>query len=238
MTTNITKFVIYGERCSGTNYLENVINTNFGLELRNDFGSKHFFCFNNYNKPLDDTLFIGIIRNPIYWLNSLSRELYHIPNCNKTIKEFLTNEYYSVEENSEKIILNDLNYSNLKKYINIFEMRKMKNFYLLNIMPKKVNNYILINYESLLYNFDYTLDFIKNKFFLTCKYPIYKQIKKYKKTDKYNFVQQRIILLQPHIVNFIWDSLHIQQENRLGYFKGDNNNFFKNNSDSLFITNK
>ena len=41
--TNITKFVIYGERCSGNNYLENVIKTNFGLELRNDFGSKHFF---------------------------------------------------------------------------------------------------------------------------------------------------------------------------------------------------
>ena len=27
-----------------------------------------------------------------------------------------------------------------------------------------VKNYILINYETLLYNFDYTLDFIKNKF--------------------------------------------------------------------------
>jgi hypothetical protein len=146
--TNITKFVIYGERCSGTNYLENVIKNNFGLELRNDFGSKHFFCFNTYKGIIDDTLFIGIVRNPIYWINSFSRELHHIPNENKSLSNFLHNEFYSVDENSNKIILKDLNYITLKKYKNIFELRKMKNFYLLNVMPKKVKNYILINYDE------------------------------------------------------------------------------------------
>lgn len=233
--TTITKFVIYGERCSGTNYLENVIKNNFGLELRNDFGSKHFFCFNNYDGIIDDTLFIGIVRNPIYWINSFSRELHHIPSENKSLSNFLHNEFYSVDENSNKIILKDLNYITLKKYKNIFELRKMKNFYLLNVMPKKVKNYILINYESLLYNYEYTLDFIKNKFNLLSKFPMYKQIKNYKKSDNYSFVKQRIILLSPAVVNEIWNNLHIEQETRLNYLKGDNNETFKNNANITFI---
>jgi hypothetical protein len=234
--SKISKYVIFGERCSGTNFLDNVIKTNFDLELRNDLGSKHFFCFNKYNNLDDDTLFFGIIRNPIYWINSFSTELHHIPKQNKSIDNFLSNEFYSVEDNTDNIILKDLNWISLQKYKNIFELRKMKNFYLLNVIKKKVKNYILINYESLLYNYDYTLDFIKNKFNLNSKYSIYKQIKQYKKSDNYKFVKQREILLTPIQVQNIWNNLHIQQENRLGYFKGDNNQFFKDQKNINFIT--
>jgi len=234
--TKINKYVIYGERCSGTNFLDNSIKTNFGLDLRTDFGSKHFFCFNSYDNSYDDTLFIGIIRNPIYWINSFSTELHHVPKHNQPIDAFLSNEFYSIEEGSNNIIAKDLNWRTLKKYTDVFELRKMKNFYLLNVMKKKVKNYILINYEALLYQYDFTLDFIKNKFGLVSLYPFYKQIKQYKKSDNYNFVKQRSILLKPDHVNKIWNNLHIQQENRLGYFKGDNNNHFKNKDNIQFIT--
>ena len=234
--TNITKFVIFGERCSGTNFLENVITTNFNLALDNkSYSHKHFFCFNNFDKPNDDTLFIGIIRNPIYWINSLSKELHHIPYENRTINNFLNNPFYSVEDNN-KIILQDLNYATKNIYTNIFELRKMKNFYLLNIMKNKVKNYILINYESLLYNYNHTLDFIKNRFKLTPIYPIYQKIKKYKKSENDKFFKQRNILLTPNIVSMIWNNLHIQQENRLGYIAGDNNNYFTNMDNIQFIT--
>ena len=68
--SNIKKFIIYGERCSGTNFLENAILENFDIEISWEQGSKHFFCFNEYNKRnFDDTLYVGIIRNPIYWIN-------------------------------------------------------------------------------------------------------------------------------------------------------------------------
>lgn len=235
---SISKFFIYGERCSGTNFLENVISTNFNLKLRNDFGSKHFFCFNHnkYNTiNTDDTLFLGIVRNPIYWINSFSKELHHVTDVNKPLDKFLFSEFYSVDDD-KKIILKDLNYKTFKKYNNIFELRKMKNFYLLNIMPKKVKNYILINYESLLYNYDYTMDYIKNKFGLTQKFPIYQQIKQYKKSDSYTFVKQRNILLSPNKVDIIWNNLHIDQENRLGYFKNDNNEYFKDSKNICFVS--
>lgn len=234
--SEIKKFVIYGERCSGTNFLENVIKTNFGLELRYDFGSKHFFCFNKYEENLDDTLFIGIIRNPIYWINSLSKELHHIPNENKPLDKFLFNEFYSVEEKTNKLQIKDLNYSNFRKYKNIFEMRKMKNYYLTNIMPKKVKNYILINYESLLYNYNYTLNYITNKFNLKKIFEEYKQIKQYKKADNIKFNKQRIILLPEFIIEIIWDKLYLQQENYLGYYKYNNNDFLKSQNNIKFIT--
>ena len=238
---NIKKFIIYGERCSGTNFLENAILENFDVEISWEQGSKHFFCFNKYDKRnFDDTLYIGIVRNPIYWINSFSKELHHVPEINRhDLRNFLFNEFYSVNDEIETapklqtILFNnkpqkvyrystmneDLNYITNKKYKNIFELRKIKNDYLMNVMPTKVKNYILINYEKLLNNYEETLEFIKNKFNLTQKHSTLKKIQKYKKSDTYNFVQQRQITLTPFIVNIIWKNLDTEQESKLGYNK-------------------
>ena len=59
----ITKFTIFGPRCSGTTYLENCITKNFDITLTWEYGWKHFFGFNNLDNS-QDTLFIGIIRDP------------------------------------------------------------------------------------------------------------------------------------------------------------------------------
>ena len=239
--SNIKKFIIYGERCSGTNFLENAILENFDIEISWEQGSKHFFCFNEYNKRnFDDTLYVGIIRNPIYWINSFSKELHHVPEINRqNLKNFLFNEFYSVNDEIETspklqtILFNnkpqkiyryttmseDLNYITNKKYKNIFELRKIKNGYLMDVMPTKVKNYILINYEKLLTNYEETLEFIKNKFNLTQKHDTFTKIIKYKKSDTYNFVRQRQITLPPFIIDIIWKNLDISQESTLGYNK-------------------
>ena len=51
---------------------------------------------------------------------------------------------FNTFQNSEIVNPRDLNYLNGNKYKNIFELRKIKNYYLMNIMPYKVKNYILI----------------------------------------------------------------------------------------------
>ena len=235
------KIAILGERCSGTNFLEEVMTQNFDITYTSEYGSKHFFCYNNYSRANDETIFIGIIRNPIYWLNSFSKVLYHIPSINKNIQNFLFNEFYSVldEQKNKLSILNhngnfreivnttDLNYLTGKKYKNIFEMRKIKNHFLTNIMPQKVKNYIWINYENLLYNYEATLNDIQTKFGLVKKNDTYVKIKKYKKSDTYNFKQQRVITFNNGLIHLIWDNLDTKQENALGYFKGDDNGTFK-----------
>jgi hypothetical protein len=238
------KFEILGERCSGTNFLEEVMTQNFDITFTSEHGWKHFFCYNNYSTANEDTIFIGIIRNPIYWLNSFSKELHHIPSINKSLQNFLFNEFYSVlDEQKNKLsildhgsnfkeILNpkDLNYLTGKKYKNIFEMRKLKNHFLTNIMPRKVKNYILINYENLLYNYEATLNNIQSKFGLVKKNDTYVKIKKYKKSDTYNFKQQRVITFNNALLHLIWNKLDTRQENMLGYFKGDDNGGFKSST--------
>ena len=251
----ITNFTILGERCSGTNFLEKSITNNFQIQYTEKYGNKHFFCYNNYNNS-DDTLFIGIIRNPIYWINSFSRELHHIPEINRqSLRNFLFNEFYSVEDelDTSKSILDnnifkknnnfythkyklntkDLNYTNGNKYKNIFELRKVKNNFLMNVMPNKVRNYILINYEDLLFNYNSVLENIKEKFNFIQKHLQFKKIKNYKKSETYNFVQQRKILLSPNIVVLIWQNLDKEQEKKLGYKMWDNNNYFKNKNINL-----
>lgn len=251
---NFTKFTIFGERCSGTNYLEHVISTNFNIKYTSDICNKHFFCFNDYNNiDTSKMLFIGIVRNPIYWLNSFSKELYHVPEINRqSLKNFLFNEWYSVldeqpdkptnhfNENasltSKRFITNvnplinkkDLNYITGKKCKNIFELRKIKNKYLMEKMPQRFpNNYILINYENLLYKFEETLTKIQERFKLTMRYPQFVNTKKYKKSGNYSFVNQRTITFNPQTVDLIWKNLCVEQEKQLGYLKNDNNGFFK-----------
>ncbi len=41
----LTKIQIYGERCSGTNYLEDVITKNFNVDITWEYGWKHFLVF-------------------------------------------------------------------------------------------------------------------------------------------------------------------------------------------------
>ena len=257
MVVPIKKFCILGERCSGTNFLEELITHNFNLLYTTEYGSKHFFCFDDYsNKNTEDTLFIGIIRNPIYWLNSFSKEQYHVPEHNrKNITSFLFNEFYSVHDeiditnkpsDSNIFIMNnkfythqyqtnnnDLNYTTGKKYKNIFELRKLKNDYLINIMPTKVDNYILVNYEDLLYNMEITLDNIKQQFNLIQRNSSFVSIQKYKKSNAYKFVAQRQITFTSAIIKMIWNNLDVIQENKLGYFIGNNNQYFLNKTNYI-----
>jgi len=248
MSQIIKKFAILGERCSGTNFLEESITNNFNLEYTAEYGNKHFFCYNNYDmNSTKETLFIGIVRNPIYWINSFSKELYHVPEINKDMTNFLFNQFYSVEEkfkntdylstniflmnnsvnNTPKLNQKDLNYLTGRKYKNIFELRNVKNDFLMNVMPNKVQNYILINYEDLLFNYNQTLQIIKDKFNLQQKTIEFVKIRKYKKSDTYNFVKQREITLQPKLIHTIWSNLNVEQETNLGYIPGNNNNNFK-----------
>jgi hypothetical protein len=260
MVVSIKKFAILGERCSGTNFLEELISHNFHLLYTTEYGSKHFFCFDDYsNKNTADTLFIGIIRNPIYWLNSFSKEQYHVPEHNrKNLTSFLFNEFYSVRDeidatttprDSNIFIMNnkfythkynmnnnDLNYTTGQKYKNIFELRKLKNDYLINIMPTKVENYILVNYEDLLYNMEITLNTIKQQFNLIQSKAVFVPVKKYKKSDTYKFVAQRQITFTPAVVKMIWNNLDVIQENNLGYFMGNNNQNFRNKT-TYFLDN-
>jgi len=146
------KVTIYGERCSGTNYLEELLLLNFDIEIVWDHARKHFFGFNDLSNS-DDVLFIGIIRNLEDWINSLYREKHHLShNLTENIDTYLNNTFYSIYENNTEII-EDRNMETNEKYKNIFELRRIKNKFLIEKMPTLVKNYCLITYDELSNNF-------------------------------------------------------------------------------------
>jgi len=164
----IKRFTIYGERCSGTNYIEKLILKNFDVKLTWEFGYKHFFGFSNFENS-DDVLFIGIIRNPFEWLNSFYKNPWELPaHLIENVDSFLNSEFYSVHNPNPSNIyykvdkptecLEDRNIYTGDRYVNVFEMRYTKINFLKNDMPNKVNNFILIRYEDLLDNFENTMN--------------------------------------------------------------------------------
>lgn len=75
----IKRFQIYGERCSGTNFLitlmeRNVANASFTEE----YGFKHWFVPGTLTLPAD-TLGLVIAREPHAWLQSLHEHAWHHP---------------------------------------------------------------------------------------------------------------------------------------------------------------
>ena len=124
----LKKIQIYGERCSGTNYLEELLRLNFDVEIVWTYGWKHFFGFNDLNNS-DDVLFIGIVRNLEDWINSLYRAKHHLPaHLTRNIDMYLNSEFYSIVDITE--IIKDRNIETGNRYKNIFELRHIKNKFL------------------------------------------------------------------------------------------------------------
>jgi len=211
------KFTIYGERCSGTNYLEELMLKNFDINVTWDYGWKHYFGHRNLQntKDVNTTLFLGIVRDPISWINSFYKEQHHVGGSRRNIKAFLLNRFYSVHPDNS-VHLEDLNYVTKKMYRNIFEMRFYKNFYLINIMPKKVKNYSLITYKNLKKNTHEILNMLQEKHNLKKKFPFYQNITHYKKNTGKTFYEKEISLPK-FAIDIIKKYVFIPQENKLGY---------------------
>ena len=128
------------------------------------------------SKPLpenDDLLFIGIVRDPYTWFNSLYKYPYWLQkNMRKSKYNFLNLECWSQFKHLE--ITQDRHIYTKQRYKNIFELRHIKNYFLYEDMKILAKNYILIKYEDLRDNYEETLNIIKDEFNLNTKdnYPV------------------------------------------------------------------
>ena len=210
-------FTIYGERCSGTNFVERAIIKNFKLELTWEYDFKHFFGNYKFKEKdkYDDTLFIGIIRSPYEWMSSLYRTQHHIPYENrKNWISFINNEFYSINEGQEK--MEDRNMINKQRYKNIFELRYVKNNFLINDMKDKVNNYILLRYEDFNDRYELSMNFIKEKFNLESLHENLVYINNYKGYGTVKYEKKKYYIPENLLIE-IQKKLNKEQENSLGY---------------------
>lgn len=217
LTNPIKRFTIMGERCSGTNYIDKLFSTNIlNLDITWDYGWKHWLGFYDFqnNEVENETLFIGIIRDPIEWIDSLYRMKHHIPPENHNIDNFLFNEWWSEDDNDNGNEINvwkiyrDRNYITGDRFKNIFELRKLKNDYLQNIMPNKVNNYLLINYNDFMLNPDKNFKSICNNYSLKLDENFENLVNLYAKKN---------IELDNYYIDKIKENLDLEQELSLNF---------------------
>jgi hypothetical protein len=223
----LKNIVIYGERCSGTNYLEELLLLNFQVQrIKNKFNSKHFFGFHSY-EDTDDILFICIVRGPHEWFNSLFRQPYHLPYLLRgNIHNFLNNEIFSFDDYNypdkyeTREIMEDRNIYTKERYKNIFELRHTKLKFLVEDLPKKVKNFILIRYEDLIWNFGNTMNKIKN-----CNLEVNENINfpvntnNYKQNPNINFLtKKKDPKIIPGKIIYGNPNFNPQYEIRLGYY--------------------
>jgi hypothetical protein len=171
-----TKFTIYGERCSGTNFLRKVIVDNFNLELTHlpnvDYAWKHFFGHEKNQAAIQsstDVVILSIVRNPIDYFVSFFKSPHH-QSSERIVdfETFLTSEFYSINKEGE--LLTDRYFEqNCRRYKNIFEMRAVKNRFLALTIPKLTANCYLVQYERLKNDSEAVLVEISAKFRLTPK---------------------------------------------------------------------
>jgi len=101
----ITRMQVFGERCSGTNFLQHLLDENVQSASRcRDFGWKHGFHQDGV-EAADDCLFVVIYRNPFDWLRSLHRSPYHAASELRGISfsDFIRTEWWCIwDEHAHK----------------------------------------------------------------------------------------------------------------------------------------
>lgn len=189
--------IIFGERCSGTNFLKHSLIENFNIEINDE--NKHYFNINEKTFLNDSkNYYIGIVRDPYEFVNSLFKNPHNLPNSlSESTQSFLNNEFYSLG-----------GFKKYDIYKNIYELIKIKYNYLKFEMPLKVKNYIFIKYEDLNDNYENTLNLIKNKFDLIRTNENYIKIKLYKGFYLSKFVKSK---------NYVIDKNEFDANNLIDY---------------------
>ena len=163
---------IFGERCSGTNFVASLVNKNFrDVRITKEFGGKHWFIKDHYprcrpNQSTDvqcvrsieddnsDTLFLCIFRNPFDWVRSLHSRPYHAYNhVNLPLSQFMRKPWLSYEKSrvNRKWPIRDDNYWFIDEAMNILKLRSLKNEHWLGLQ-NVVDNFCMINYDALVNN--------------------------------------------------------------------------------------
>jgi len=166
----VIKYVqIFGERCSGTNYLASLVQKNLaGVEVTKDFGGKHWFikdhlprCRPNRStdhqciRPLSDsadTLFLVIYRSPLDWLRSLHQKPYHAADHRGLeFSDFVRKRWVSYE--TKKMNSHwpscDGDYYFIEEAENVLRLRTLKIQHL-NRLQEVVEHAAFISYEELI----------------------------------------------------------------------------------------
>jgi len=213
---------IFGERCSGTNYLEMLLVSNLkNINISREYGSKHQFRRKALEIGLSkNDYFIVIHRNAYDWIRSLHKDPHHAPELlYLPFSKFIRSPWRTyLGQNWKKIILNEESKKMItESYENVIELRKSKMKYFLSFPDN--SNLVHLNYEQLLSDPYKKLKEIAIKFNLEIGEE-FTEVNTYKKTNK-KFSGSHYSMISKKDLTFINQQLDWSVENKLGYNQED-----------------
>lgn len=231
----ITKFAVFAERCSGSNYVESLLKLNFQL-IEDAYCHKHFppwFTVPHLAKTHKqyhlfeekvDVLNIIIFRNPYDWIRSLHNQPWHAVRSlfNIPFSKFIRSEWrlnlnlpVMVEQSKFNTLL-DINPKTKKSFKDIFELRTAKIKTMLLIKNHVANSYY-VNYETVRDNPEGVIQEIATLFNLEAN-PVYQPVIYYKgKEEKGVYTKKKYnpITVKDHA--YINSMLDKKLEAEIGY---------------------
>lgn len=218
------KIQIFGQRCSGTTYLEHLLNSNFeNIKIGNYYGFKHLWNSNILRPilPNKKVKIVIIVRDPYEWLRSVHIEPHHCPQLlGLSFDEFVKAEWkaYSSPEwnNRDRLIRFASMKENLlfERYENVLECRnsKIKKFIQIH---SDFDDVILIKYEELRDNTRETLLRISSFLEREMKSD-FNHVDLYKNSGK-KYTPKKYVRLSRKSVNHINEKIDWKNEEYLGY---------------------
>ena len=175
-TCRIELFSLLGERCSGTNYLQQLLESNFDMANTDDYHYRHFFGFEQPKHPYRKAqcvLFVGVVRAPVAWLDCFYKYQWQLDQwMYPDWFQFLTQPIQSYRESEMNYTLSllpaeqraaardemlthtlfhDRNFADpqLAIWKDVFELRRVKTNYMVNEFRRKVDKYVVVRLEDL-----------------------------------------------------------------------------------------
>lgn len=151
---------VFGERCSGTNFLETLIDQNLlGVRRIEPVSWKHSYP-DRGGLPGDDTIYVVVVRDPYNWLRSFHRSPWHVaPELrHRDFSSFIRAEWKCVWDEQGFVFPGDPRYGaemmrerdpiTRRRFANVLHMRNRKlESYL--ALREKSSAVMLVRFESL-----------------------------------------------------------------------------------------
>lgn len=223
----ISKVQIYGERSSGTNYLEQLMKKNIpSLIFTNEYGWKHFFPPLTFPTS-EQCLFVVIYRDLFDWTRSFYLQPHHVHKSIRKLSfsKFIRSEWHCVYDKqsnthpTEELYMQEMMFerdpNTGNRFQNILSMRSSK-INALELLKEKVNYVEYVRYEELKKNPEQFIQHLIEKYNLPT-YQKFEDIITYKGNTQEVFKQKKYFDFKKADLKFIVENLDLQLERQIGY---------------------
>ena len=185
-----TQLQIFGERCSGTNFVAQLLRRNLPrLQLTDRFGWKHGFA-QTIEDGAPDCAFVVVVRDPFDWVRSLHRKPWHAGHSlrDRSLAEFLREPWWcewgrdmDLEHGDPRVgteMMHERDPSTGERFANVMQLRasKLRNWLALQA---RVRHHVVVRYEDVFHD---PKAFVRNvaKRLGMRRWPWYRAVKNFK----------------------------------------------------------